>query len=212
MRLRAAGHRLISCAAHGADRLDAAGWGELIEQARTGLVAFTGGSLIIDRTAAFTAIDVDGDGEPAALAVAGAAAAARAIGRFGIGGSIAIDLPARDKASRAAAAAAFDAACPPPFERTAVNGFGLLHVVRPKQRPSLLDRLQGDAVPSAALALLRVAERCRGTGPLSAVSSSAVVAWLQERPHLTAELARRSGRAVELRADEGLPMFGGHVH
>ena len=85
-------------------------------------------------TPAMTLFDVDGGLPPAALAEAGAAAAARAILRFGIAGSIGIDLPTLPRDERQAAAAAVDAILPQPFERTAVNGFGFLQIVRRRTR------------------------------------------------------------------------------
>ena len=69
------------------------GWDDVVEQARSGMVEFAGGSLRISPTPAMTLIDVDGTLPPAELAVAGAAAAARAIRRLDIGGSLGIDLP-----------------------------------------------------------------------------------------------------------------------
>src|SRR3546814_13809138 len=80
---------------------------------------------------AMTLFDVDGALDVVALAVAGAEAAGRAVRRFGIGGSIGIDLPTlAAKEDRQKAAAALDAVLPQPFERTADNGFGFLQVVR----------------------------------------------------------------------------------
>jgi hypothetical protein len=67
----------------GADEIEAAGWSELLEQARTGELPFAGGALRMSLTPAMTLFDVDGWLEPAALAVAGAAAAGRAIRRLG---------------------------------------------------------------------------------------------------------------------------------
>ena len=85
----------------------------------------------------------------------GAAEAAKAIRRLDIGGSIGIDLPtAGSKASRQAAAAAIDDHLPQPFERTAVNGFGFVQIVRPRLRASLLELAQ-DRAPFEARALLR---------------------------------------------------------
>ena len=105
---------------------------DLLDEARTGVVTFAGGELRISPTPAMTLIDVDGYLEPDELAVLGAAEAARAIRRLDIGGSIGIDLPtASGKAARQAAAAAIDGALPRPFERTAVNGFGFVQIVRP---------------------------------------------------------------------------------
>ena len=113
-------------ASHGPDRFEEAGWSELLEQARSGEIAFDGGALRMNVTPAMTLFDVDGSLPPTALAEAGAAAAARAILRFGITGSIGIDLPTLKRDERQAPAAAVDAILPQPFERTAVNGFGLL--------------------------------------------------------------------------------------
>src|SRR5437763_4853497 len=94
----------------GRDELGDAGWAELIEQARTGIVRFAGSELRISPTPAMTLIDVDGNLAAEALAVLGAAEAARAIRRLDIGGSIGIDLPtAGSKAARTKAAEAIDA-------------------------------------------------------------------------------------------------------
>ena len=93
--------------AHMPDRLEAAGWSELIEQAATGEIAFAGGGLRLSLTPAMTLFDVDGVLPAADLACAGAATAAAAIRRMDIGGSIGIDLPTVEgKADRLAAAAA----------------------------------------------------------------------------------------------------------
>ena len=141
---RATGRRLASgsaaptpLSAIGPDRFEEAGWSELLEEAASGEIAFEGGALRMSLTPAMTLFDVDGGLPPAALAEAGAAAAARAIRRFGIGGSIGIDLPTLPRDRRQAAAAALDAILPQPFERTAVNGFGFLQIVRRRERPSL---------------------------------------------------------------------------
>src|SRR5262249_36422797 len=87
------------------DPLEAAGWDDLLDQARTGIITFAGGELRIEPTSAMTLIDVDGYLAPDDLAILGAAEAARAIRRFDIGGSIGIDLPTLgSKAARQAAA------------------------------------------------------------------------------------------------------------
>ncbi|HEX5184124.1 MAG TPA: ribonuclease [Allosphingosinicella sp.] len=137
--------------AHDPDRFEEAGWSELLEEALSGEIAFPGGALRMSLTPAMTLFDVDGGLPPDALAVAGAEAAARAIRRFGIGGSIGIDLPTLPgRAERHRAAAAFDAILPQPFERTAVNGFGFLQIVRPRRRASLAEHLQADPAGAAA--------------------------------------------------------------
>src|SRR5687767_1067811 len=91
------------------NELDDAGWDEILEEARTGVIEFEGGTLRISPTLAMTLIDVDGVLPPAELAVAGAAQAAHAIRRLDIGGSIGVDLPTvAGKAARQAAADAID--------------------------------------------------------------------------------------------------------
>src|SRR3546814_19771129 len=90
-------------------------------------IGFAGGALRISLTPAMTLIDIDGDLPPAELARTGAEAAGAAIRRLDITGSIGIDLPTMgSKAERQNAAEALDAALPPPFERTALNGFGFM--------------------------------------------------------------------------------------
>lgn len=198
---------------HDPDLLEQAGWSELIEQAGSGLVPFPGGLLRIDLTAAMTVIDVDGELPPAELSRAGAYAAGKAIQRLDIGGAIGIDLPTTpDRAARLAAAAALDAALPLPFERTAVNGFGFLQVVRRRIRPSLLELVQGDPVRTAALALLRRVAREPARGGAAVLAAApAVIALLESRPEWMAELARRRGGALGLRAASNLPISAGHV-
>lgn len=199
-------------AAHEPDRLEAAGWSEAIDEAASGVVPFDGGVLTITPTPAMTVIDVDGALPPPELAVAGARAAAHAIRRFGLAGSIGIDLPTvGNKAVRTAAGAAIDGALPPPFERTAVNGFGFVQIVRPRLRPSIVELAQGDPAATAALTLLRRAERAGGVGERTLVAAPGIIAWLEARPELVAELARRLGASVRLRAESGLPISGGHV-
>jgi hypothetical protein len=210
LRERIGGAREIRAAAP--DAFEAAGWSELIEQARTGELPFPGGALRMSLTPAMTLFDVDGALEPAALAVAGAAAAARSIRRLGVAGSIGIDLPTLPaKADRLAAAAALDAELPQPFERSAVNGFGFLQVVRRRERASIAELIRADPAGAAARALLRVAER-GPAGPTTLVAAPVVVARLERESAWTQELGRRAGGAVGLQADAQLPMFGGYVH
>ena len=191
--------------------LEPFGWSEVVESALSGHVAFAGGSLTISPTPAMTVIDIDGDLPPVPLALAAADAAAAAIARFDLTGSIGIDFPTvGDRAARAAIGARLDAALPAPFERTAVNGFGFVQIVRPRQRASLPETLRADRAATAALALLRTAERS-GCGGADLVAAPAVVGWLAARPALTAELARRRGGTVGLRIDAGLPISGGYV-
>jgi hypothetical protein len=197
------------CHPHEADRFAEYGWHDVIEEARTGQVSFVGGSLIISVTPAMTLIDVDGDLPPLALALASAAASAAAIRRLDLQGSIGIDFPGiADKAGRMAVAEAFDAAMTGPFERTAVNGFGLLQLVKRRTGPSLPELLQHRRMRGHAMELLRMAERQRGSGALTLTAHPAIVAKLEANPTWLAMLSKRSGRAAALRADAKLAIGG----
>jgi hypothetical protein len=200
-------HRLND---HGADRLEQAGWSELIEQALSGEIDFPGGALRLSPTPAMALFDVDGTLPVADLAVAGAQASAQAVRRLAIGGSIGIDLPTMaSKAERAAAAAAIDAVLPQPFERTAVNGFGFVQIVRPRPRASMPELLRADPALTAALSLLRAASR--GHGPRRLVAAPAVIARIEARPDWLDALSRRIGGTAGLRADPALAIMAGHV-
>lgn len=193
----------------GDDRFEQAGWSELLEEATTGEIAFPGGALRMSLTPAMTLFDVDGTLSPEALAEAGGAAAARAIRRFGITGSIGIDLPTLPRDKRQAAAAAVDAILPQPFERTAVNGFGFLQIVRRRIRPSIPEVLRVDPGAAAARALLRRAGRLRGKVALHAAPR--VILQLKARPLWLAELARRTGGEPVLRPNPGLAISDVHA-
>lgn len=211
-RLTAFGDPVRETSLHGRDEFEDTGWSELLEQAATGVVPFSGGALRMSLTPAMTLFDVDGALPPAALAVAGAEAAGRAIRRFAIGGSIGIDLPTLgSRNERQAAAAALDAVLPQPFERTAVNGFGFLQVVRRRERASLAEIVQGDPVGAAARALLRRAERAGGSGTRTLTAAPAVITRIERDPEWIALLARRCGAAIALRSDPALTLAAGHV-
>jgi hypothetical protein len=192
------------------DELREAGWEDVLDQARSGSVTFAGGELRISPTPAMTLIDVDGYLASDELAVLGAAEAALAIRRLHIGGSIGIDLPtAGSKSARQAAAQAIDAALPQPFERTAVNGFGFVQLVRPRSRASLVELAQ-DRGLFEARALLRHAI-LDGAGAKRLVAHPAVASALELRPDWLEALARQLGGAVGLRPDPDLPMSGGYA-
>ncbi|MBA3895750.1 MAG: ribonuclease [Sphingomonadaceae bacterium] len=209
-RVAAMGVPVSVLSARGPDLLEAAGWSELLEEAVSGEVAFPGGSLRISPTPAMTLIDIDGTLDPAALAVAGARAAGEAIRRFGIGGSIGLDLPTLgSKAERQEADSAFDAALPQPFERTAVNGFGFMQIVRPRVRASLIEILREDDAP--ARALLRRAERSGLTGAVELVASSTIVRILSAHSEWLEAIARSLGGPVTLPADPALAIWAGYA-
>lgn len=197
-RIRANGTPVRILQPYEPDLLEAAGWSELIEEAESGEIAFVGGALRMSVTPAMTLFDVDGGPPVEALAIAGAMAAGRAIRRMGIGGSIGIDLPTLPgRQARRLAAEALDAALPQPFERTAVNGFGFLQVVRRRQRASLPELLAADPVAARLRAALRRAERDLPTdGVLSLARGEHVLA--SARGDWIEALARRTGRSITL--------------
>ena len=192
------------------DALEEAGWRDVIDEARGGIVNFAGGELRISPTPAMTLIDVDGSLPPDELAVRGAAEGAKAIRRLGIGGSIGIDLPTTTgKAPRQQAGAAIDANLPQPFERTAVNGFGFVQIVRPRRRASLLELAQ-DRASFEARAMLRRAA-FEGPGAKRLVAHPAVVAVLEAHRGWLDTLGRQTGGEIELRADPGVTMSAGYA-
>ncbi|MBB4155499.1 hypothetical protein GGQ80_003422 [Sphingomonas jinjuensis] len=193
-RLAATGHAVRRLHPHDADSLEIAGWSELLAEAETGDIGFTGGALRMSPTPAMTLFDVDGRPPLDALSILAARQIAAAIRRHGIGGSIGIDFPTLvGKAPRLAIAEALDAALPQPFERTAVNGFGFLQIVRPRPRASLPELIRADPAAAAARAALRRIERTPPGAPTDHVLSPAVVRQLDSRPDWTAELVRRTG-------------------
>ncbi|GAA0737905.1 ribonuclease [Sphingomonas japonica] len=193
-RIAATGIPVRTCLAHQPDALEAAGWSEVIEEARTGEIGFGGGALRMSVTPAMTLFDVDGPPPLEPLAVAAAGAVARAIVRLDIGGSIGIDFPTLSgKAARAAVAEAIDAALPLPFERTAMNGFGFMQVIRRRSRASLAELIQGDAVGAAARAALRAIERVSPPYLRPHIVPRAVALRIAARPDWLDELARRMG-------------------
>jgi ribonuclease G len=195
----------------GPDLFREAGWSELIDEALGEPIDFAGGELRMSLTPAMTLFDIDGFLPPFELALAGAEAAALAIRRLDIGGSIGIDLPtvaSRDERLRIVAE--LDAILPKPFERTAVNGFGFLQVIRRRERRSLPELIQWDEVGAAARDLLRTAERAIGACELAA--APAVIARLRANPEWLDTLARRIGGAVGLREEPRFTTWQNRVH
>jgi ribonuclease G len=192
------------------DRLEGVGWSDLLDEARCGVVAFAGGELRVSVSPAMTLIDVDGASPPPELAVAGARAAVRTILRHGIGGSIGIDLPTVDgKSIRKAVGDAIDTAMPKPFERTAMNGFGFVQIIRPRRHASLFELAQDRAAFEARALLRRAAFEPAGAKTL--VAHPAVTAVLQSRRDWLEGLARQAGGAIELQADPKVPMSGAYA-
>ena len=185
---------------HDADLLEAAGWSECLDWAERGIIPFEGGVLRISPTPAMTLIDVDGDLPPEALALSGAAAAARAIRLFDVAGNIGIDLPTiGGKTARQAVAAAFDRNLSQPYERTSVNGFGFLQVIRPRSRPSLQEAIQYDPVGAAARAMIRRVQRERPIGSKTITGPSDVIHRISLESDWILQMSREFGGPVSLR-------------
>jgi hypothetical protein len=198
--MRIGPHRIAGL--HDPDLFEEAGWSECLEEAALGVCRFPEGWLRISLTPAMALIDVDGPIGAERLALAGAKAAARAIRRFGLAGNIGIDLPTvAGKSERLAIAAAFDAELPRPYERTGVNGFGFLQVIRPRVRASLSELASHDAPAWQARALLRQVQRSGRIGATKIEASPAIIKSIGAHPQWIDELARYLGGPVTVKND-----------
>ncbi|HWJ70899.1 MAG TPA: ribonuclease [Sphingobium sp.] len=212
-RIGETGLPIVPCPAHEEDHLEAAGWSELLTEAMTGEVGREDAALRIFPTPAMTLIDVDGVAPPAQLGPKGAKLAALAIRRMGLAGSIGIDLPTmNNKDERLIAAAQIDKYLVQPFERTAVNGFGFVQIIRKRERASLIELLRADPVRTAAMAALRAAERHHGAGAITLTLAPAVARDLRNNGDWVRLLERRRGGSVTIVADEALAPGVHHVH
>ena len=205
-RLATAGHAVTPVPAHGPDVLADSGWDAVVEEALSGRVEFPGGRLLVAPTPAMLVIDVDGTGDLARLAEAAARAVAALIRRHGIGGPVVVDFPSLGgRAPRAVVDAILAETLPPPFEKTAMNGFGLVQIIRPRRQLSLLENVRQPGF--AALELLRRAQRL--VGPVQIEAQTSVIDWLAAHPALIADCARLTGRTLALQARDGAGR--GHV-
>ncbi len=187
------------------------GWDELVEEALAGEIAFPGGALLFAPTPAMTTIDIDGSLPSRALALAAIPELARALRRFGLGGSVAIDFPTlANKADRRAIDEALSGALAGwPHERTAINGFGLVQLVSRLERPSLLHLAAWQRAPLVWRRLLRRAERLEGAGVIE-LAIHPMLERAAEASHL-AELERRTGRRVRMRKVATLALEAPHA-
>lgn len=200
---------MLTALTPGVDRLEAAGWSDMIDRAQRGHWAFDGGALWFDPTPAMLVIDMDGQGKALPLARAGAKAACEMIQAFDVGGPIVIDFPSLgSRAERAEVDGLIDRYLPPPFERTGTNGFGLMQIIRRRNRPSVIEQLRYDHSYTDAALLLRQAERAPGSGELLLRARPAVIDLLLAHPQWTEALQHSSGRRVSLQADANMKGAG----
>lgn len=196
--------------------------GDLFDVAQAGFSAVESAIVHFQRTKAGLVFDIDGTGDPFAINSAAAREIARLLRLFRIGGMVMIDFVAMEsKVKRQEVAELFDAASSVdgrPFERSAINGFGLMQVVRSRPRPSVLDQLFGTSIgalsdETKALWLYREAARSKGYG-LRTVYASTSVATLMlsgEWQAIRAQCERQAGAALTVIADEKCSGYG-HVH
>ena len=182
------------------------------------------GDVIISfqRTKAGLVFDVDGIGDAFAINRIAAVEIARLLRLYQVGAMVMIDFVSMEaKAQRAEIANIFDAASAKdsrPFERTAINGYGLMQVVRARPRPSVLDHLFGTRIAALsdetqAYWLFRSAARSSGFGDRTITARPAVAHLLSSErwAHLRTECARLAGAGVAVVADENATGYG-HVH
>jgi hypothetical protein len=132
-----------------------------------------------------------------------------AAARVKAGGPTGIDFPTlKGREARQQVDSVLAEYLPAPAERTAMNGFGFVQVVRPRSRASLID-LAADRPAFEARALLRRAGTEIGATRLAAHPS--VVRVLEGQQGWLDRLARQVGGEVTLRSDASLAMSAGHA-
>lgn len=190
-------------------RFPVTGWADLIADAASGEVNFSGGSLLFSPTPAMVTIDIDGTLPPRELALAAVRPLADALRRFDLAGSIGIDFPTlQTKIHRREVDEALDAALAGwPHERTSMNGFGFVQLVSRLSRKSLLHRAAHSRAGMAARLLLRQAEAVAEPGALLLTCHPAIAAQLTAE--WQSELARRTGREIRIRPDSNLALDSG---
>ena len=202
--LAAEGHEITSVR-----RFPVSGWSDLLADALSREIAFSGGSLIFSPTPAMVTVDIDGTLPPRELALAAIGPIAQTLRRFDLSGSIGIDFPTlqtkpdRRDVDEALAAALADW----PHERTSMNGFGFVQLVSRLSRKSLLHRASHSRTGLIARDLLRRAEHVTEPGALLLTIHPAVSAKI--KPEWQAELARRTGREIRIKVEPGLALEGG---
>lgn len=202
-----------------ASAIEEADFDGLSDQAVLGEFPIIGGMLSIERTRAMTMIDIDGGDDPLAMNLAAAREIPRLLRLLDIGGQVGIDfLALPDRKARLEVDQALAEACKPlgAHERTAMNGYGFVQIVRPRPRPSIPEILSGTtpgrlSVETQALALLRDAARAPGAGTRRLIARAAIIDWLRNAPDLLSALTSDLAYPIELIPDSAATGYG-HVH
>ncbi|TAN70323.1 MAG: ribonuclease G, partial [Magnetospirillum sp.] len=188
---------------------------EALDDALTPVVALpSGGRLVIEATAALTAIDVDsGAGRPADANREAVAAVARQIRLRGIGGQITVDFVSGPKGTPFKLAAALKravAADPVPTHVFGVTPLGMVELIRERRGPSLAERLcrrvvepTAEALALAALRRVLAEAEARPGSVLRLVVAPEVAAALIRLDKAVAETERRLGRTLMVRPEPG---------
>ena len=179
-------------------------------------------TISFQRTKAGLIFDIDGTGDPMAINIAAAGEIARLLRLYQVGAMAMIDFIAVEaKQDRQAIADAFRTASisdPRPYESTAVNGFGMMQIVRARPRPSVLDILFGTRIASLsdetqALWLLRQASASSGFGARTITAPTAVATLLAapDWQKYREAVERMTGAALAIVAGAAMSGYG-HVH
>ena len=179
-------------------------------------------AISFQRTKAGLVFDVDGIGDAFVINSIAATEVARLLRLYQVGAMVMIDFVSMEsKAQRTKIAEIFDAAAAfdgRPFERTAINGYGLMQVVRARPRPSVLDLLFGTRIAALsdetqAYWILRAVAQSSGFGVRTVSARPGVVRLLnsQQWAPLRAQAVRLAGADIVVVADEKTAGYG-HVH
>lgn len=179
-------------------------------------------TISFQRTKAGLVFDIDGIGDAFAINMVAAREIARLLRLYQVGAMVLIDFVSMEsKAQRTQIAEAFDAASvldPRSFERTAINGYGMMQVVRARPRPSVLDQLFGARIAALsdetqAYWLLRAVAQSSGFGARTVTTRPEVATLLQSERWATwrAQAVRLAGADMQVVADEKAAGYG-HVH
>lgn len=179
-------------------------------------------TISFQRTKAGLVFDIDGIGDAFAINLVAASEIARLLRLYQVGAMALIDFVSMEsKAQRTQIAEAFDAASvldPRSFERTAINGYGMMQVVRARPRPSVLDQLFGTRIAALsdetqAYWLLRAVAQSSGFGARTVTTRPEVATLLQSERWAAwrAQAVRLAGADMQVVADEKAAGYG-HVH